>query len=167
MDTGNIMTITLARAQEAFECNAATGVLRWKIARPGRTEVGGVAGSLHKKGYWIVKLDGKFYRRSRIVWLLVRGELPRGLLDHKNRNRQDDAIENLREATNSQNQQNNTRCGSTGLKGVSYRKGKYEARITLDGETRTLGRFDSADEAHGAYAAAAYTIFGEFACPTW
>ena len=40
---------------------------------------------------------------------------------------------------------------STGLTGVTIRRGKYEARITVNGRSMYLGTFNTAEEAHGAY----------------
>ena len=40
---------------------------------------------------------------------------------------------------------------STGLTGVTIRRGKYEAGITVNGRSMYLGTFNTAEEAHGAY----------------
>ena len=40
---------------------------------------------------------------------------------------------------------------STGLTGVTIRRGKYEAGITINGRSMYLGTFNTAEEAHGAY----------------
>ena len=40
---------------------------------------------------------------------------------------------------------------STGLTGVTIRRGKYEAGITVNGRSMYLGTYMTAEEAHGAY----------------
>lgn len=44
------------------------------------------------------------------------------------------------------------RTGSlTGLQGVSPKRGKFRARITVEGGERNLGVYDTAQEAHEVY----------------
>ena len=63
-------------------------------------------GSYDKDGYLIVKVKGKQFKAHRIVWLLNYGELPNGEIDHINRNKTDNRIENLRIATREIQNQN-------------------------------------------------------------
>lgn len=69
----------------------------------------------------------------------------------------------LRAATHDQNQRARGYPNKLGLKGVSQDGSRFVARITLDGDRRTLGRFPSADAAARAYDAAARELHGEFA----
>jgi hypothetical protein len=95
------------------------------------------------------------------------GSLPRNQVDHKNVIPDDDRWDNLREATEAQNRRNvhAYRNNTTGFKGVSYMKklGKFRATITFNWKQMHIGVFDSAEEAHQAYSAKAYELFGEFA----
>lgn len=89
-------------------------------------------------------------------------------VDHRNKNKLDNTRRNLRAATNQLNQANVAlqRNNTSGFKGVHFHKlsKKFVARIGV-GRTRIqLGKFDSAEEAHRAYCAAAAQCFGEFAC---
>jgi hypothetical protein len=81
--------------------------------------------------------------------------------------RADDRISNLRLATNGQNTMNRRvrSDNRSGLKGAAYeaRRGKWSASITAYGVTTRLGYFDSAMDAHKAYARAAVKLHGEFA----
>ena len=90
-------------------------------------------------------------------------------IDHKDGDPSNNAIENLRLATSSQQKQNkgvqsNNRCG---LKGAFYHachKGKkWRSQIKVGDRLIFLGYFHTAMEAHEAYAAAAVEHFGEFA----
>lgn len=53
-------------------------------------------GSYDKDGYLILKIKGKQFKAHRIAWLLNYGEFPKGEIDHINRCRADNRIENLR-----------------------------------------------------------------------
>ena len=92
---------------------------------------------------------------------------PGVLVDHINSNPLDNRRQNLRLATSHQNHQNRkVKSNShTGLKGVGWHKerGKYYARIQLQGIRVHLGYFEDAEMAALAYDEAARTLFGEFA----
>lgn len=88
-------------------------------------------------------------------------------VDHINGNTLDNRRYNLRIATAAQNTQNQriSRNNSSGRKGVSWHKaaGKWFAQIKANGQHFYLGLFDTIEEAHGAYCAAADSLHGEFA----
>ena len=63
-------------------------------------------GSLDRDGYLIIKVKGKQFKAHRIAWLLNYGHFPVGELDHINRTRTDNRIENLRECNRSQQNYN-------------------------------------------------------------
>lgn len=91
-------------------------------------------------------------------------------VDHINGNGLDNRRSNLRVVTHAQNMQNSTRKASgcwSRFKGVSFNKrvGKWIAYVKKDGTMRNLGYFSSEEQAVAAYASAARTLFGEFACP--
>ena len=73
-----------------------------------RTDRKNSLGSLDKDGYLIIKVKGKQFKAHRIVWLLNYGEFPKTELDHINRNRLDNRIENLRLADRELNCRNRT-----------------------------------------------------------
>lgn len=101
-----------------------------------RTDRKSSDGSLDKDGYLIIKVKGKQFKAHRIVWLLNYGKFPTKELDHKNRNKLDNRIENLRESDRIQQNNNkefipNKQTGKIGIyidktKGL---KKKYTTKI--------------------------------------
>ena len=133
-----------------------TGDLFWRENRKGGARAGQLAGSWNTGGYRQVYIDGSYYLRSHLVWLIETGAWPADQLDHRDRNRANDRIGNLRPATNQQNQHNKGgyRNNTSGYRGVSPHGGRWQASIRLDGRTRYLGLFDSPAAASAAYEAA-------------
>lgn len=132
------------------------------------TEAGGIFECPTGGPRWKLGLDGRDYFRHKVVWALNNGEWI-GELDHINRNRLDDRIENLRPATSSQNAANSSlrRDSVSGFKGVSwFAKGNknWRAQIRVNGRVFHLGLFADPVEAHAAYLVAAREHFGEFYC---
>ncbi len=115
-----------------------------------------------------IYFQGKRYTYSHIVWVIYYGKWPEQEIDHKNLNDLDNRIDNLREATRSENGQNR-RCYNSKGKGVAfddsvYRTKPYLARISVNGKSIFLGSFATKDEAAEAYRQAALKYHGEFAC---
>lgn len=136
--------ITQERLHELFEYRD-DGSLWWKI-RPARSNPR--AGTLHpKNGYRYVRCDGQRYREHRVVWMYHHGRWPIGDLDHRNRVRDDNRIENLREVSKSANQWNRDARGTS----FYVRTGKWQAHIQMHGKLRGLGYFLTEEEAHQAY----------------
>lgn len=153
-----------ATIREALSYNPSTGELLWKKKITKMIEVGTQAGHFNQKGYRIVSICGKLIRASHIAWFITYGRWPK-LLDHKNRKRADDSIDNLREATYQQNSANSITEGRELPKGV-YRtsdKKAYFSAITADYKTKYLGRFKNPEDAAKAYSTAAVKNFGEYA----
>lgn len=87
--------------------------------------------------------------------------------DHADRNGLNNQRHNLRAATNQQNLSNigPKRQNRSGFKGVSWfaARGKWIATIQVNGRSKALGYFTSAEAAAKAYNDAAVEHFGEFA----
>ena len=86
-------------------------------------------------------------------------------LDHKDLIKSNNAIANLREATDSQNGSNGPmrKNNSIGFKGVTRHADKYKSAIMINKKRIHLGVFITAKEAAIAYDNAAISYFGEFA----
>jgi hypothetical protein len=85
-------------------------------------------------------------------------------VDHINGDRTDNRRDNLRVATKAQNTSNKAAIVAHGFKGVVFMpNGRYKAQITAQRKTHYLGIFETPEEAHAAYVAAANQHFGEYA----
>lgn len=162
--------ITAERLRELVSYDPAEGVFTWLPMKPtrGRKKVTGrVAGSRRPDGYCRLTLDGHGYLVHRLAWLYVHGVWPKADIDHINRNPRDNRIANLRNASRSENMANTVmpRHNTSGLKGASWDSARqmWQARIVRDHRGFYLGHFDTPQEAHAAYAAAAKALYGEFA----
>jgi len=115
-------------------------------------KVGDVAGSLGRDGYRTIFIQGSAYKAHRLAWLLHTGKWPRHQLDHINRIRDDNRIENLREATKSQNQVNSEmyRNNKSGYRNVHPAFGKWVALVKRNGKQHHLGMFAAPEEASRA-----------------
>lgn len=85
--------------------------------------------------------------------------------DHKNGDRLDNRMENLRRCSLEQNAQNRAinKHKNTRFKGIAKEGRKYWARIRVEGKALYLGIYETDIEAAQAYDKAARQHFGEFA----
>lgn len=86
-------------------------------------------------------------------------------IDHINRDKLDNRKDNLRYATVSQNSINKAPSinNTSGIKGVTKKRGKWQAQINKDGKCVYLGTFKEKEDAASAYNVAAKAMFGDFA----
>jgi hypothetical protein len=131
-----------------LEYQPDTGLLIWRKDRGTRTKRGTVAGYLAPNGYIQLGHNRKTYRAHRIAWLLHYMQDPGHLLiDHIDRNRANNKINNLRLVTfagNSVNASLRLPNNVTGYKGVYKTKyGTYYAQISVNGINQHLGCFNA------------------------
>lgn len=127
---------------------------------------GKAAGSINKRGYRAIYVDGKIYKAHRLVFLYHHGFLP-VQVDHIDGNKDNNRVENLRAATNSQNrmncgaQQNNT----SGHKNVYWDKSinKWTAKVRLHKKLYGFGKFDNLNDAITAAMTGRQKLHGQFA----
>jgi HNH endonuclease/AP2 domain len=159
--------ITHERSKRLFDYRPETGELVWRVNR-NKARAGGVAGTIDAgTGYRRIGFDGRCYLAHRLVWLWHRGVWPAKHLDHISGDQADNRIENLREATASQNLANarKDKDNTSGYKGVYYEPatGKWRAQIMVEGKQIRLGKWHSAKAANIVYQRAASKYQGEFA----
>lgn len=116
-------------------------------------------------GYIYLSVNNKQYSAHRLAWLYVYGEFPTNCIDHINRIKHDNKIENLREASYSQNSYNKECKSKSGYKGVTWweRDKKWKAQIEIDGKNKHIGYFETPELAHKAYCTYQSQVAGEFA----
>ena len=110
-------------------------------------------GALDKDGYRQVNINYKIYKFHRVVYWInnknwkLHDSSTDNSIDHIDRDKSNNNIENLRVVTNQENSWNQD------CKGYSFHKarGKYAAEITVNGKKKHLGRFENEDDARNAY----------------
>jgi hypothetical protein len=118
-------------------------------------------GSVDDKGYRRGWYEGRFYRAHQIIWAMHHDEWP-PQIDHKNGNRQNNQIDNLRAASNKINSQNRAlrKDNKSGVPGVmSTPRGRWRVQIGnhRDGNGY-VGTFDTFKQALAARRAAERTL---------
>lgn len=122
------------------------GHLFWKNS-VSNVESGSRAGTVCDDGYIRISINKKKYREHRLIWAMFNGKIA-GEIDHKNRNRSDNRIENLRDVSHSDNILNsNFYTGETGERGISINGSGYRVRIQINGVRKTLGTFKTLSDA--------------------
>ena len=156
--------IELLKSYLAYDAN--NGALTWKINRY-RNKAGDVVSTVSNSGYLVVEINRRKYQAHRLIWAIYYGHFPRGQIDHINRIRTDNRIENLRDVLGNENHLN---CGlrkdnTSGFKGVSYakRENKWRAYLRVNGKLKHLGFFETPELANAAYKNAFNEIYPNFA----
>lgn len=144
------MELTAERLRNLLDYDPATGLFRYKVSK-GPARAGEVAGTVGNHGYVQIRARGKKHLAHRLAWLYVHGVWPRDYLDHKNRDKTDNRIANLRECCQCENMQNR-KIGSnnkSGCKGVNWHAatGTWQARITVNKVRIQLGWFTNLHDA--------------------
>lgn len=126
-----------------------TGIFIWLVGSFKGKQAGCVSGNLPDDGYWIIRINKKTYQAHRLAYLYVYGEFPRILVDHIDRNRTNNKLDNLRQSTDALNSKNQTiyKNNVTGYHGVTAHGKRWRARINVNGNKIHLGVFDTIEEA--------------------
>jgi hypothetical protein len=145
--------ISLTELRRRLNYDAGTGVFTWRDGK----FAGRLAGSVSVHGYMQTSVFGGVYLQHRLAWLYMTGEWPKHEIDHISGEKADNRWANLRAADSKSNKENRrcaNRNSAVGVLGVGKKDGRYRARIMVNRKEVYLGKFDSAEEAHGAYLAA-------------
>ena len=98
--------LTAEKLRELLHYDPDTGIFTRKVRTANRVQVGDAAGCQNGHGYLLIMVQSRLYRAHRLAWLHTHGVWPEDQLDHVNRIRTDNRIDNLRAVTNKQNGQN-------------------------------------------------------------
>lgn len=154
--TGHLVWCT--RPPEDFATKRACD--GWNSRFPGT-----VAGYVSLRGYRIISVSGVQYRAHRLVWAFHHGSVPEEL-DHINRRRSDNRLQNLRPATRSENNRNiGLRADNrSGVPGVywSAKNQRWVAQIKVEGRNIGLGWFADKFSAITARHSGELKHFGNF-----
>lgn len=136
------------------------GLLVRKVTTCSTAIAGTICSNKGSDGYFRVGINRKKYAIHRIIFMMHHNFLPE-FVDHIDGNKLNNKIENLRQVTASQNQQNRnkTKFNKSGYKGVSLHKrdNLYRARLTINNKEKIIGYFKSPEDAYNAYCEAAAT----------
>jgi hypothetical protein len=166
--------LTQERLRELLDYDPATGEFRWRprqvthfrIKTWNARNAGKRAGRLTAHGYRHIVIEAVPFYAHQLAWLWVHGVWPGGHLDHRNGNRDDNWIDNLRAATSGQNNWNRRVQSRTrsGLKGAhwSKREKKWQSTISCNGKMKFLGYFPTAEAASEAYHREAEKLHGAY-----
>ena len=155
--------------RELLDYDPQTGILTWK-SRDTSMFRDGMQTASHRAARWNSRLAGKEaftasnsygyrvgrifnmgYLASRVIWAIHYGVWPVAGTDHINGKRDDNRIENPRDATQAQNMQNTAIpvTNTSGVMGVCWhaQRSKWAARIRANGKMKHLGLFANFDDA--------------------
>jgi hypothetical protein len=153
-----------------LDYHAESGEFRWRyrddLAASWNGKMPGRLAGTNLYGYVSIRINGRRYLAHRLAWIMVRGPIPPGCqIDHADKDPSNNRLDNLRLATQSQNNANSIHKSASGVKGVTWRadRGRWQARITINKRSKNLGYFATAGEAHMAYLERARAQYGQFA----
>jgi hypothetical protein len=159
--------LTADRLRELLRYSPSTGEFHWRVTNSIRKPAGSLAGDRKESGYVLIGIDGNRYRAHRLAWLYMTGCWPYDQVDHKDNDRSNNKWENLRLATNQQNQANSrtSKNNTSGVKGVYWnrQRQKWHAKLCLGSRQIHGGFFDEIEHAAAAYLGLARAHHGEFA----
>ena len=135
------------------------GCLYWKKSGTGRN-FGKEAGYINSHGYRCIFLNKKLIKTHRLIYILHYGDIPNNFtIDHIDKNRANNKIENLRIATYQENNRNKNSKGFS----WSKRHKKWRAKIYINKKCISLGYFETVIDARAMYLKARKIYFKEFA----
>jgi len=118
--------------------------------------------SRHNKAYYATR---KGQKQKHILMHRFLMKTPDGMVcDHINHNTLDNQKRNLRNCTFLENAWNKKKykTNTTGVKGVRFQQGKYDAQLIVRGVVVFRARFETKEEAEAAYEREARKHHGEF-----
>jgi hypothetical protein len=141
---------TYSELKSAIAYDSDTGKLSWKEPKQGRRK--DRVGALRPDGYTTVCLNGKQFLAHQIAWMLGhKTDHKPNAIDHINRDKQDNRLDNLRDGSNGVNEMNHNAHKNSpfGLSGVrkACKDGHYQAYMTNHGSFKSFYHGDDFFEA--------------------
>ena len=118
-----------------------------------RRKAGEIAGC-KKNGYVVINIGGHGFLAHRLAVMFVSGSDIDGEIDHIDGDKSNNAISNLRVVKHSTNMENRRRPHKNnplGLLGVQKIGNRFRASVTVNGNKRHIGMFDTPEIAHKEY----------------
>lgn len=165
--------ITQDFIKDRLDYDPLTGIFVWKVNSRGKHKKGSVAGCVWKDKarngenkrmeYILIGLGGKLYKAHRLAWVLTHGYIPYEV-DHRDGNGTNNSIDNLREATHTQNMWNRgkNKNNKSGFKGVTSHQGKWMSQIRANGDCFKKSGFATPELAYEWYCEKSKELHGEF-----
>ena len=131
--------------------------LRWKVTNSNRAIKDSAAGSKDNRGYFGTRINGNRYKNHRIIYSIFNNAnlTSDQIIDHIDRNPQNNHPNNLRIVTAIENQRNQTKRKNTSskYKGVNFHKinKNFVARIKFNKKQIHIGSFLTELDAARAY----------------
>ena len=156
------------KSSDAFSYRDDTGLFgRFiylpKVGKLFDLKYGRIPGWLKHDGYWQVShMDVKYYAH-RVIWLLNYGYWP-NVVDHIDRDRANNKIDNLREVNALESSTNKSGWGKSGVKGVWWdsHRGLWISQVRHKGKAHFVGRFHNIEDAKRARDKKAKELHKEF-----
>jgi HNH endonuclease len=144
--------LTADYVRELLDYNPDTGSLTWRATKSGRRSA--LAGTLgewgnHGNKRRTITIDYVIYKAHRVIWLWMTGEWPKQQVDHVNRDAADNRWSNLRDVSQTKNQQNRrmNRNNTSGARGVYWYKNKKQKPWGVNISNKHYGYFRTKAEA--------------------
>lgn len=143
------------KLKEYLKYDPKTGILTW-IKKPSkRVKVKSQAGCYDKTtGYMRTQLHGIALYNHRVVWFLYHGTWPQGQVDHKDGDKLNNKISNLRDISVSENNRNKPLhyLNTSGMTGVHYytKTDRWHVRLKKGSINHFIGSFTCLEEAKKA-----------------
>jgi hypothetical protein len=146
------MALTAERLRELVHYDPDTGIFT-RLTDRGGYKAGSIMGTPSHRGYLKLCVDKVHYYAHRLAWFYVHGEMP-NVIDHINGNTSDNRLANLRnvdQATNLRSIMRPNKVNTSGYRGVSRKRNRWTAALSLNNRRVSLGSFKTKEEAYAAY----------------
>ena len=111
-----------------------------------------IKGYFINSGYLCCTVQGCRFLKHRLIYMIHHGII-NSEIDHINRVKTDNRIENLRQATSSDNKRNRPTFGKSEFRGVYFNKKDncWRSQCSIGGKNKYIGNFKEEKEAAKAY----------------